>query len=182
MEKQNLGVMERDRTWRDWQARFEQVESQSLNLDSQLQSLDATHRAVKRSQETFDEISARFERRINEITEMQRLIEERFRQEWVSFKADDQKRWTNYTLAQEEQNRELNRQFGKSEERVVLSGRPDAGNSRFIASDDRRDPKTPKCLTGDGAGLGRTARPNLASQPLAINDACHWHRWSCGSR
>ncbi len=120
MEKQNLAVMERDRVWRDWQARFEQVEGQSLNLDSQLQSLDATHRAVKRSQETFDEISARFERRINEITEMQRLIEERFRQEWVSFKADDQKRWTNYTLAQEEQNRELNRQFGKSEERVVL--------------------------------------------------------------
>jgi chromosome segregation ATPase len=120
MEKQNLAMMERDRVWRDWQTRFEQVESQSLNLDSQLQSLDATHRAVKRSQETFDEISARFERRINEITEMQRLIEERFRQEWVSFKADDQKRWTNYTLAQEEQNRELNRQFGKSEERLVL--------------------------------------------------------------
>jgi predicted nucleic acid-binding Zn-ribbon protein len=120
MEKQNLAMMERDRVWRDWQSRFEQVESQSLNLDSQLQSLDATHRAVKRSQETFDEISARFERRINEITEMQRLIEERFRQEWVSFKADDQKRWTNYTLAQEEQNRELNRQFGKSEERLVL--------------------------------------------------------------
>ena len=31
------------------------------------------------------------------------LTEERFRQEWVNFKADDQKRWTNYTLAQEEQ-------------------------------------------------------------------------------
>ena len=34
----------------------------------------------------------RFERRINEITEMERLTEERFRQEWVTFKADDQKR------------------------------------------------------------------------------------------
>jgi len=120
MEKQNLAVMERDRVWREWQSRFETVESQSQNLDSQLQSLDATHRAVKRSQEAFDEISARFERRINEITEMQRLIEERFRQEWVSFKADDQKRWTNYTLAQEEQHRELSRQFSKSEERLVL--------------------------------------------------------------
>lgn len=120
MEKQNMAVMERERVWREWQSRFEQVESQSQNLDSQLQSLDATHRAVKRSQEAFDEISARFERRINEITEMQRLVEERFRQEWVAFKADDQKRWTNYTLAQEEQHRELNRQFAKSEERLVL--------------------------------------------------------------
>ncbi len=120
MEKQNMAIMERDRVWREMQGRFEQVESQSQNLESQLQSLDATHRAVKRSQEAFDEITARFERRINEITEMQRLIEDRFRQEWVGFKADDQKRWTNYTLAQEEQNRELTRQFGKLEERLIL--------------------------------------------------------------
>lgn len=120
MEKQNLAVMDRERVWREWQARFEAVESQSQNLDSQLQSLDATHRAVKHSQEMLDEVTARFERRINEITEMQRLVEDRFRQEWVSFKADDQKRWTNYTLAQEEQNRELSRHTGKLEERLVL--------------------------------------------------------------
>lgn len=120
MEKQNLAAMDRERLWREWQARFEAVESQSQNLDSQLQSLDATHRAVKHSQEMLDEVTARFERRINEITEMQRLVEDRFRQEWVSFKADDQKRWTNYTLAQEEQNRELSRHTGKLEERLVL--------------------------------------------------------------
>lgn len=120
MEKLNMANVERERVWQEWQARFEQVESQSQNLDSQLQSLDATHRAVKRSQEAFDEITARFERRINEITEMQRLVEERFRQEWVSFKADDQKRWTNYTLAQEEQQRELTREVTKLEERLVL--------------------------------------------------------------
>jgi len=120
MEKQNIAVMDRDRVWREWQARFEQVENQSQNLDSQIQSLEATHRAVKHSQEALDEVTARFERRINEITEMQRLVEDRFRQEWVSFKADDQKRWTNYTLAQEEQNRELSRLMGKLEERLVL--------------------------------------------------------------
>lgn len=119
MEKQNITAMDRDRIWREMQARFEAVESQSQNLESQIQSLDATHRAVKKSLEGLDEVTARFERRINEITEMQRLIEDRFRQEWVSFKADDQKRWTNYTLAQEEQNRELNRLMGKLEERLV---------------------------------------------------------------
>jgi hypothetical protein len=58
------------------------------------------------AQEAFEEITQRFDRRINEITEMQRLTEDRFRQEWVSFKADDQKRWTNYSLVQEEQQRE----------------------------------------------------------------------------
>jgi chromosome segregation ATPase len=84
-----------------------------------MQALDATHRAVKRAQETFDEVNQRLDRRVNEITEMQRLVEERFRQEWSSFKADDQKRWTNYTLSQEEQQKETGRNFDKANERVV---------------------------------------------------------------
>jgi DNA repair exonuclease SbcCD ATPase subunit len=120
IEKQNLLQVERDRVWKDWKVRFEVIEKSAQNLDAQLQTLDATHRAVKRAQDGFDDISQRFERRINEITEMQRLTEDRFRQEWVSFKADDQKRWTNYTLSQEETQREVGRQFEKLNERLVL--------------------------------------------------------------
>jgi uncharacterized protein YbgA (DUF1722 family) len=81
--------------------------------------LDATHRAIKRSQEAFDDITQRFERRLNEITEMQRLVEERFRQEWVAFKADDQKRWTNFSLAEDEQQRETARMIGKINEHLA---------------------------------------------------------------
>jgi chromosome segregation ATPase len=120
IEKQTIGNVERERVWRDWQGRFEDITKQAGSLDAQLQALDATHRAVKRAQEGFDEITTRFERRINEITEMQRLVEERFRQEWVAFKADDQKRWANYTLAQEEVSREATRQFDKYNDRLVL--------------------------------------------------------------
>jgi chromosome segregation ATPase len=119
LEKQTMWQLERDREWKDVQARFTDITSQAVNLDAQLQALDATQRAVKRSQEAFDEITTRFERRVNEITEMQRLVEDRFRQEWVSYKADDQKRWTNYTLATEEQQREFTRQFEKYSERLV---------------------------------------------------------------
>jgi chromosome segregation ATPase len=119
IEKQNMLTVERERVWKEWQPRFEDITRQALNLDGQMQSLETTHRAVKRSQEAFDEITQRFERRVNEITEMQRLTEERFRQEWVTFKADDQKRWTNYTLTQEEQQRENTRQFEKVIERLV---------------------------------------------------------------
>ena len=119
IEKQNLIQVERDRVWKDWKVRFEVIEKSAQNLDAQLQALDATHRSIKRAQEGFEEISQRFERRINEITEMQRLTEDRFRQEWVSFKADDQKRWTNYTLSQEETQREVNRQFEKINDRLV---------------------------------------------------------------
>lgn len=119
LEKQNMAAVEREKVWKEWQRRFEQIETQSANLDIQVQTLEATHRAVKRAQEGFEEITAKFERRINEITEMQRLVEDRFRQEWASFRADDQKRWANYTLAQEEQQRELARQISRIEERIV---------------------------------------------------------------
>jgi chromosome segregation ATPase len=120
IEKMTMWQVERDRTWKSMQTNFEEITKQAVNLDTQLQALDATHRAVRRSQEAFDEITQRFDRRVNEITEMQRLVEDRFRQEWVVFKADDQKRWTNYTLAQEEQQREFGRQFEKQSERIVL--------------------------------------------------------------
>jgi chromosome segregation ATPase len=119
LEKLTLWQVERDRAWKEVQSNFESITKQAINLDSQLQALDATHRQIKRSQEGFDEITTRFERRINEITEMQRLVEERFRQEWVAYKADDQKRWMNYSLSQEEQQREMNRLFDKNEDRIV---------------------------------------------------------------
>jgi hypothetical protein len=51
---------------------------------------------------------------------MHRLTEERFRQEWISFKTDDQKRWTNYLLTQEEQQQEDSRQQVKIFERITI--------------------------------------------------------------
>ena len=118
VEKMNLANLERDQAWKEWAERFEAIQAQSVNLDAKMQSLDTLQRDVRRAQDGFGDIQQRFERRVNEITEMQRLGEERFRQEWVNFKADDQKRWTNYTLAQEEQQRETARHFDKLDDRL----------------------------------------------------------------
>ena len=46
-------------------------------------------------------------------------MEDRFRQEWAGFRADDQKRWTNYALSQEEQQREMGRQFQQLTDRFI---------------------------------------------------------------
>jgi chromosome segregation ATPase len=119
IESQNRLLVERERIWKDWEQRFDTIARQTTNLDSQIQSMDATNRAVKRAQEQFDDVSKRFDRRVNEISEMQRLIEERFRQEWLTFQADDQKRWTNYMLSQNEIQNEYNRQHGKINERLI---------------------------------------------------------------
>jgi chromosome segregation ATPase len=119
IDKQNLLNLERDQAWKEWEERFDGISAQSANLDAKMLALDTLQRDIRRAQDGFNDIQQRFDRRVNEITEMQRLTEERFRQEWVNFKADDQKRWTNYTLAQEEQQRETNRHFEKSEERLT---------------------------------------------------------------
>ena len=119
LDAQSLREVERERLWKEWQNRFDRMESQTPEIESSLQALDATQRAVKASQKTVDEMTQKLERRINEITEVQRLAEERFRQEWSTFKADDQKRWTNYILTMEEQRNEAVRQHEKLVEKVT---------------------------------------------------------------
>jgi chromosome segregation ATPase len=119
IEKQAMQQVEFDRTWKDWQAQIEKIDRQSSDVEQQFQSLDSTHNDVKRVKGAIEELQARIERRINEITEVQRLADERFRQEWVTFKADDQKRWTNYTLTQEEQRNELSRNLEQMGDQLV---------------------------------------------------------------
>jgi len=109
IEKINLAQVERDQVFKAWEDRFNEMEQINTGLEKELSDLENTHRSVKQSQANLDEVTQRFERRVNEITEIQRLNEERFRQEWTTFKSDDQKRWSNYTLTQEEQHREINR-------------------------------------------------------------------------
>lgn len=119
LEKQALSQVERERVWKEWQVRFETVEKQAIDVEANMQTLDATRRDVKRSQQSVEELTQKVDRRINEMTEIQRLSEERFRQEWVTFKADDQKRWINYTLTHEEQRGETVRQYEKLSDRVT---------------------------------------------------------------
>ena len=119
INKQTITQVERDRTWKEWQSRFDSIENQAMDIETQLVNLDTTHREVKRIQANLEDLTQRIERRISEITEIQRLSEDRFRQEWVTFKADDQKRWTNYTLTQEEQRNEATRQFDKLAEQTT---------------------------------------------------------------
>jgi chromosome segregation ATPase len=119
IEQQSLVQVERDRAWKEMQNRYEIFNKQATGLENTLQNLDEMNRAVKKSKETFDELNSRIERRINEVTEMQRLAEDRMRQEWVTFKADDQKRWTNYTLSHDETYREIRADIEKITERIA---------------------------------------------------------------
>ena len=119
IEQQSLTQVERDRAWKEMKERYEVFNKQAVGLENTLQNIDEMNRAVKKSKDTFDELNSRIERRINEVTEMQRLSEDRMRQEWVTFKADDQKRWTNYTLSHDETYREIRSDMEKMSEQLT---------------------------------------------------------------
>lgn len=120
IEKQNLMVVEQERVWEEWAQHFEEINRQSEAIDAQLEAMDLTTKELRQAQSSFEDVSQRFERRVNEITEMQRLVEERFRQEWVTYKAEDQKKWTNMMLTQEDLHRENLRQTDKTNDRLVV--------------------------------------------------------------
>jgi chromosome segregation ATPase len=120
LDQQVLAQVERDRAWKDWQAKYELFKKQAENMELQVVALDDTIRAAKRSQDAYNELNQKLERRIAEISEMQRLAEDRIRQEWVAFKADEQKRWTSHSLSQEEAMRDLRKDLDKVENRVTV--------------------------------------------------------------
>ncbi|MCA1900537.1 MAG: hypothetical protein LDL50_07525 [Chloroflexi bacterium] len=118
LEQQAIAQLDRDRAWKEWKERYEAFEKESAGLDERIQQLDEALRSAKKAQDSYIELNTKLERRINEITEMQRLAEDRLRQEWISFKVDDQKRWTGYNLSNEESLREIRKDLQKMEARI----------------------------------------------------------------
>jgi chromosome segregation ATPase len=119
IEQQTIAQIDRDRSYKEWKEKFDSIKLQTEAFDAQVLKLEETLRTAKRAQETYNELNTKLERRINEVTEMQRLAEDRLRQEWVTFKADDQKRWTGYTLSQDEGTKDVRRLVLKLEERIA---------------------------------------------------------------
>ena len=119
LEAQAVIQTERDRNWTDLKA----------NTEKSLKDLEDYARRVDQYAEAFREIrrvadEARHlvelvEQRVTESTEVHRLAEERFRQDWASFLADDQKRWTTHMLLRDEQWREHDRLAGQYEEHIA---------------------------------------------------------------
>lgn len=118
IESQTVARMDHERTYKDWRETLESFRHKADTLDTQITALEETLRSAKRAQETYNELNTKLERRISEVTEMQRLAEDRLRQEWVTFKADDQKRWTGYTLSQDEGAKDVRRTVEKLDERI----------------------------------------------------------------
>ncbi len=114
-----LVQVERDRAWKEWQEKYEAFNQQAVGVQNQVSAFEESVRAAQRAQEAYDGLNQRLERRISEVGEIQRLAEDRIRQEWVAFKADEQKRWAGQSLAQDESLRDLRKDADKMEKRLA---------------------------------------------------------------
>jgi uncharacterized phage infection (PIP) family protein YhgE len=119
LEEVSRSKLDVEKSFAEWNRQFEAVEERAEKLSTALQTYSEIEVSLRRAQNEFDNIIEQITRRIHEITEMQRLGEDRFRQEWTTFKSDDQKRWVNYTLTQEEQTKEGARRHDRLNERLT---------------------------------------------------------------
>ena len=111
IDQQQLMMQQRDQQVADLTRRFG-LHDEALQKNSErFEIWSQTHREMKRIIDDFNRIGDRLERRINEVAEMQRLSEERFRQEWNDWRDDDQKRWKQLTLSNDEVWRSHDKEF-----------------------------------------------------------------------
>ena len=116
MEQQALTKNERDRTWLEWQDQIEEVINLSNNL---IPELEKKRLNIEKNEIRFNEVIDQIDRRINEVTEMFRLMDEKFRKEWETFQSEQEKRFTSMKLILEEKQKDITENFDEFKERIT---------------------------------------------------------------
>lgn len=116
VEQQALTQRERERIWSEWQQQFDDSIKQIYRLIPELQNQQLE---LTKTKSQFDDITKNFERRINEVTELYRLMDEKFRQEWATYKSDSEKKWSNISLVLEDKQGGFIDQLNKLKERML---------------------------------------------------------------
>ena len=111
IDQQQLLVQQRDQQLLDLTKRFSVHDEELQKNIERFEVWAQAYREMKRIIDDFNRIGDRLERRISEASELQRLSEERFREEWNDWRDDDQKRWKQLTLSSDEVWRNHDREF-----------------------------------------------------------------------
>ena len=111
IDQQQLLVQQRDQQLLELTKRFSVHDEELQKNIERFEVWAQAYREMKRIIDDFNRIGDRLERRISEASEMQRLSEERFREEWNDWRDEDQKRWKQLTLSNDEVWRNHDREF-----------------------------------------------------------------------
>jgi chromosome segregation ATPase len=121
-EQQEMKMAALEREWKKWQKTLEDQDAQVAESLKRFVVYEETLRELKQLEKEVSQTLERFERRIHELAEMQRLAEERIKQEWTAFQADNQKKWNTQKLTFDEHWREHRREHDKLAEAGQSTG------------------------------------------------------------
>jgi hypothetical protein len=119
MEQQAVTLANYDRWWAEFKERADAIFRSTSEYEGRMRDYAETHRGMKQALDEHKHYLELMERRASEVAEIQRLAEERFRQEWNTFLADEQKRWTTHLLLRDEQWREHDRNYERIHDRLA---------------------------------------------------------------
>jgi len=119
IDQQTLFDQQREGRMQELIKKFGDQDAAMQRNNERFESWAEAYREMKKIIDDFERIGDRLERRINEVAEMQRLSEERFRQEWNDYRAEEQKRWKAYTLNSDEIWRRHDRDFERFMQRLM---------------------------------------------------------------
>ena len=102
----------------EWVNRFQEQTERMEGSLSQFAIWADTHREMRQLISEFERVGEGLERRINELAEIQRLSEERFRKEWNDWAGAEQQRWKQFTLSTDEIWRSHDREFERFVQRI----------------------------------------------------------------
>ncbi len=119
IDQQTLMMQQRDQQIESLVERFGEQDSAMQRNMERFEVWAQTYRDMKRIIDDFERIGDRLERRINEVAEMQRLSEERFRQEWNDWREDDQRRWKQFNLSNDDVWRNHDKEFESYVNRLI---------------------------------------------------------------
>jgi chromosome segregation ATPase len=118
-EQQTAAVAERERLWKDWEKQSSDSIRRMDEFLKQVDSFRELHRSMRQAIDEYRDLTERLEQKIKETAEIQRIQEDRLRQDWATFLADDQKRWTAQNLTWEDEWRERDRKFTKAADKLA---------------------------------------------------------------
>jgi chromosome segregation ATPase len=119
IDQQTLLLQQRDAQIADFVKRFGEQDNVMQRNIERFETWAEAYREMRRVIDDFERIGDRLERRINEVAEMQRLSENRFREEWNEWGENDQKRWKQFTLSNDEVWRLHDKEFERFVQRVA---------------------------------------------------------------
>ena len=111
IDSQGLHSQQREQQIESYSARFSDYDNSMERFTRRFETWAEVFREMRALVERFERSQDRLEQRFNELVEVQRISEERLRQDWERLSNEDQRRRKQFTVANDEVWRSHDREF-----------------------------------------------------------------------